>query len=138
MELITPIDISRIPHVTAIQETYCKKSQWHIVRLPKTSLKACFAQQAIIKKKCITKIVQDNKSIAALTYNSMMINFKKNTKECMQFFFCDNDIERYVKGSRQRWVKSRPNVPDIWPIKFGTNHTKKEILALENVGFHLP
>jgi hypothetical protein len=43
-----------------------------------------------------------------------------------------------VKGSRRRWVKSRPDVPDIWPVKFGTNLTKKEILALENAGFHLP
>jgi hypothetical protein len=31
----------------------------------------------------------------------------------MPFSFYDDDIERYVKGSRQRWVKSRPDVPDI-------------------------
>jgi hypothetical protein len=33
----------------------------HIARLPKTSTKACFAQQAITKKKCKAKIVQGNK-----------------------------------------------------------------------------
>jgi hypothetical protein len=48
--------------VTAIQETRCDESHWHIARLPKTSTKVCFAQQAITKKKCIAKIVQDNKS----------------------------------------------------------------------------
>jgi hypothetical protein len=42
-----------------------------------------------------------------------------------------------MKGLRRKWVKSRPDVPDIWPVKFGTNLTKKEILALENAGFHL-
>jgi hypothetical protein len=68
----------------------------------------------------------------------MMINFQKKTEELMQFFFCNDDIEWCVKGSRQRWVKSRPDVSDIWPVKFGTNLTKKEILALENAGFHLP
>jgi hypothetical protein len=47
IELATPIDISRVPHVTAIQETRCDESQWHIARLPKTSAKAYFAQQAI-------------------------------------------------------------------------------------------
>jgi hypothetical protein len=30
-------------HVTAIQETTCKETEWHIARLPKTSAKACFA-----------------------------------------------------------------------------------------------
>jgi hypothetical protein len=56
----------------------------------------------------------------------------------MQFFFCNNDIERCMKGLRRRWVKSKPAMPDIWPVKFGTNLTKKEILALKNASFHLP
>jgi hypothetical protein len=51
--------------------------------LPKTSSKACFAQQAVTKKKCMAKIVQDNKSIAAPMYIGMMINFKKIIEECM-------------------------------------------------------
>jgi hypothetical protein len=36
---------------------------------------ACFAQQAVTKKKCIAKVVQDNKSTTAPTYTGMMINF---------------------------------------------------------------
>jgi hypothetical protein len=73
-KLVTPIDISRVPHVTVIQETRCNEYQWHIARLPKTLAKACFAQQAVTKKKCIAKIVQDNKSTAAPTYTCMMFN----------------------------------------------------------------
>jgi hypothetical protein len=57
IELVTPIDISRVPHVTAIQETRCNEYQWYISRLPKTSAKACFVQQVVTKKKCIAKIV---------------------------------------------------------------------------------
>ena len=49
-------------HVTAVEETTCNLSEWHIARLQKTSAKACFAQQAITKKKCITRIVHDGKS----------------------------------------------------------------------------
>ena len=40
-------DIRRPSHVTAIRETACSETEWHIARLPKTSVKACFAQQAI-------------------------------------------------------------------------------------------
>jgi hypothetical protein len=99
---LTLIHNSRAPHVTAIQETTCKESEWHIVKIPKTSLKACFAQQAITKKKCTTKIVQDNKSTAAPTYIGMMENHKKK-EEFMQFFFCNEDIEWCVKGTRRNW-----------------------------------
>jgi hypothetical protein len=57
IELVTPINISRAPHMTALQETRCNEYQWHIARLPKTSKKACFAQQDVTKNKCIAKIV---------------------------------------------------------------------------------
>jgi hypothetical protein len=66
-------DVGIPPHVTAIQETTCKETEWHITRLLKTSSKACFNQQAIIKKKCTAKIVQGNQSMAAPT-NGMMIH----------------------------------------------------------------
>jgi hypothetical protein len=36
-------DVGRPDHVTAVHETACKETEWHIVRLPKTSAKACFA-----------------------------------------------------------------------------------------------
>lgn len=44
-------------HVTAVEETACNPSEWHIARLQKTSAKACFAQQAMTKKKCIARIM---------------------------------------------------------------------------------
>ena len=62
----------------------------------------------------------------------------------MQFFFCFDDIERCVKGSRCKWIipysdtHERPCVPTIWPIKIGTNLTRSEIVALENAEFQLP
>jgi hypothetical protein len=50
-------NVGRPGHVTAIHETAYKETEWHIARLPKTSAKACFAQQAITKKKCEARIV---------------------------------------------------------------------------------
>ena len=86
----------------AVQETACDELEWHIARLPKTSAKACFAQQAKTKKKCTAKIIQDNKSTAAPTYRGMMDNYKKNKQERMQFFFCNDDIEHCVKGTKRK------------------------------------
>jgi hypothetical protein len=40
----TTVDVGRYGHVTAIHETACKETEWHIARLSKTSAKACFAQ----------------------------------------------------------------------------------------------
>jgi hypothetical protein len=129
---------SRTTHVTAIHETACKESEWHIARQPKTLAKAYFAQQAITKKNCKAKIVQGNTATAAPTYTGIMEHHQKKMDKVMEFFFCNDDIEHCVKGTKQRWVKSRPDVPNVWPVKIGTNLSRKEILDLERVGFQLP
>jgi hypothetical protein len=134
----TASDIRRPNHVTAIHETACKETEWHIARLPKTSAKACFAQQAITKKKCEAKIVQGNKSTAAPTYTGVIQNAHKKKPEVMEFFFCNDDIERCIKGTKRKWVQSRLDIPSIWPVKIGTNLSKKEILDFESAGFQLP
>jgi hypothetical protein len=126
---------SRMTHVTAIHETACQETEWHISRLPKTSAKACFAQQAITKKNCKAKIVQGNTATAAPTYTGVMEHYQKKTDKVMEFFFCNDDIEHCVKGTKRRWVKSKPDVPNVWPVKIGTNLSKKEILELEQAGF---
>ena len=125
-------------HVTRIQETDCDEQEWHMLRLPKSSAKACFAQQAVTKKKCTARIVQNNVPIAAPTYIGLMVNYKKNRNDVMQFFFCNDDIERCVKGTKRKWVISVPEIPAIRPVKRGTNLSKHEILALEAAGFQLP
>jgi hypothetical protein len=125
-------------HFTAIEETLCNYAQWHIARLPKISAKACFVLQAITKKKCVARIVQDGKSTAAPTYSGLMDNYRKKRLDPQDFFFCNDDIEKCIKGTKRRWVVSVPNVPEVWPIKSGTNLTYKEILSLENAGFRLP
>jgi hypothetical protein len=124
--------------LTAVHETACKETEWHIARLPKTLAKACFAQQAITKKKCEAKIVQGSKSTAAPTYTGVMQNAHKKRPEVMEFFFCNDDIERYAKGTKRKWVQSRPDIPSIWPVKIGTNLSKREILDFESAGFQLP
>jgi hypothetical protein len=67
---------SRTTHMTAIHETACKETEWHIARLPKTSAKACFAQQAIMKKNC-------NTATAAPTYTGVTEHHQKKTDKVM-------------------------------------------------------
>ena len=93
-------DVGRSGHETAIYETSCKETEWHIAKLPKTSANACFAQQAIIKKKCEARIIQGNKAMAAPTYIGIMVHIHKKKEEIMQSFFCNDDIVQCVKGIR--------------------------------------
>jgi hypothetical protein len=44
INLDTTTEVRRPPHVITIQEIACKETEWHIIRLPKTSTKACFVQ----------------------------------------------------------------------------------------------
>ena len=130
--------------ITAVLESTVNEKSWHIGRVPKTSAKACWAQMVVTKKKCTARIVLYGKSTSAPTYSGVWRNVRLNCEEQMQFFFCSDDNERCVKGSRRKWIipysdtQERPPVPTVWPVKIGTNLTRSEIVALENVGFQLP
>ena len=126
---------SRTIYVTAIHETACKEIEWHIARLSKTSTKACFAKQAIIKKNYKAKIVQGNKATAAPTYTGVMKHHQKKMDKVMEFFLYNDDIECCIKGTKQKWVKSRLDILNVWPMKIGTKLSRKEILDLEHDGF---
>jgi hypothetical protein len=67
-----------------------------------------------------------------------MFHAYKKKPEFMEFFICNDDIERCIKGTKQKWVQSRPDIPSIWPMKIGTNFSKKIILDLESADFQLP
>ena len=98
---------------------------------------------AVTKKKCTARIVLYEKSTPAPTYSGLWHNMRLNREQHMQFFFCVDDIERCIKGSRHKWVNpysdtlERSPIPTIWPIKIGTNLTRSEIKALENTSFQL-
>jgi len=55
----TTIPTTSVPiGVTSVEETTYDESMWHIAQLLKTSANACFALQAITRKKCTARIVQ--------------------------------------------------------------------------------
>ena len=78
--------------------------------------------------------MQGNSATAAPTYIRVMVHHQKRTDEVMQFFFYNDNIERCMKGTIQRWIKSRPNIPNVWLVKI-SNNLSKEILDLKHGGF---
>ena len=71
MERIQPLPPIRtdIRCITTILESTVNEKTWHIARVPKTSAKACWAQMAVTKKKCTTRIVLHGKSTPDPTYS---------------------------------------------------------------------
>ena len=53
------------------------------------------------------------------------------------FWFCSDDIDRCVKGTKRRWVLDWLNVLEVWPVLSGTNLNREETLLLQHVGFRL-
>ena len=130
--------------ITFVQETKVDVSLWHIVRIPYTSGKSCWANHAGTKKKCTIRIVTNNKNVPALTYTRMWHHYKLQSMKRTDFVFCPDDIVRCVKGPRRKWImpfsagQDKPPILPIWPVKIGTNLTRSEIFAFENAGFQLP
>jgi len=56
----------------------------------------------------------------------------------MDFFFCNDNIERCVKGTKRKWVLSKLDISTIWHVKKGTGLSQQEILAFEAIEFCLP
>ena len=133
-----------IQRVTAVQETKVDEGLWHIARLRENSAKACWGIMRNSKNRCESRIVQKGKATAAPTYTGVWQRPQEGPKKTDQFFFCADDIERCVKGTRRKWImpfsltQERPPIPSIWPVKIGTNLTRDEMEALENAGFRLP
>ena len=54
-----------------------------------------------------------------------------------EFWYCYEDIKRCVNGKKKKYMLDWHVVPNTWPVKIGTNISRQEVLALEDVGFHL-
>jgi hypothetical protein len=128
--------------VTAVQETKVDVFLWHIARIPYTSRKSCWTNHASTKKKCNARIVTNNKSIPAPTYTGMWHHYKLQSMKRTNFVFCPDDIERYIKGPRRKWVMlffvddQKPLIPPIWPVKIGTTSPSRRSLLLRTYVFN--
>jgi hypothetical protein len=98
--LVACADKDVLPHITTALESDCDMLQWHIARISHRSNCKCHAQQATTKVKCIAWIAKGSKSTPAPTYRSRKTQYGGNKEIVMDFWFCPNDIEYCVKGTK--------------------------------------
>jgi hypothetical protein len=130
-------DKDELSHVTTALESDYDMSQWHIARISHRSSCKCHAQQRGIDVKCAARITKGSKGTPAPTYRGRKTQYGGSKVIVTDFWFCPDDIERCVKGTKRSWVLNWPQVPDVWPVLSGTNLIRQETLLLEDAGFKL-
>ena len=126
-----------VQHTTSILETHCDHTKWHIARLPARSARKCQALQCGTNDKCDTRIGKGVHGTPAPTYSGPKRDFHTKKSVEAEYWFCPDDINRCVKGSKKPFVLHWPAVPQSWPVKIGTTLTRQEVLDLEDAGFQL-
>jgi hypothetical protein len=130
-------DKDELPHVTTALESNCDMSQWHIARISHKSSCKCHAQQRATNINCTTQIAKGSKGTPTPIYRGRKTQYGGTKEIVTDFWFCPNDIERCVKGTKRSWILDWPQVPDVWPVLSGTNLTREETLLLQDAGFKL-
>ena len=100
-------------HVTVAFESDCDASKWHIARISHKSNARCQAQQQRSNIKCTSKIAKGKKGTPAPTYCGRKEEYGSKREVLADFWFCPNDIARYVKGTKRRWVLDWPEVSEV-------------------------
>jgi hypothetical protein len=131
------VDKDELPHVMTTLESDCDMPQWYIARISHRSSCKCHIQQAATNFKCTARIAKASKGTAAPTYRGRNTQYGRTKVIVSDFWFCLDDIERYVKDSKRSWVLDWPQVPDVWHVLSGTNLTREETLLLQDAGFKL-
>jgi hypothetical protein len=125
---VAGVDKDELPHVTTALESNCDMSQSHIARISHRSCCKCHAQQRATDVKCTTRIAKGSKGTPTPTYQGRKTQYGGSKVIVTDFWFCSDDIERCVKGTKHSWVLDWPQVPDVWPVLSGTNLTCEETL----------
>ena len=99
--------------------------------------KECQTLEAKSGHPCRAKVEKSTHSKPAPTYTRMKKDYRSNNHVPLNFWFCADDINRCMKGSKKKRVFDWPNIPRVWPVKVGTNLIREEVFALEDVGFPL-
>jgi hypothetical protein len=130
-------DKDELPHITTALESDCDMSQWYIARISHRSSCKCHAQQRGTNVKCTARIAKGSKGTPAPTYQGKKTQYGGSKVIITDFWFCPDDIERCMKGTKRSWVLNWPQVLDVWLVLSGTNLTRQETLLLQDAGFKL-
>ena len=86
---------------------------------------------------CNAKVEIGKYCTHAPTYKGLKKEYRSTNNVEYEFWFYPDDIKRCVNDSKKKNVLYWHVVPNTWFVKIGTNISKHEVLAIEDVGFHL-
>jgi hypothetical protein len=118
--LVAGADKDELLHVTTALESDCNMSQWHIARILYKSSCKCHAQQIATNVKCTARIAKGSKGTPAPAYWGRKTQYGGNKEIVTDFWFCPDDIERCVKGTKRAWIIDWPHVLEVWLVLSGT------------------
>ena len=110
-------------------------SQWHITRILHISNCKCHDQQVATNVKRIAWIAKGSKGTYVAIYRGRKIQYGSNKEIVMDFWFCPNDIEYYMKGTKLPWIINWLQPLDVQPILSSKNPTHQKTLLLQDAGF---
>ena len=85
---------------------------------------------------CYAKVGIGKHGTPALTFEGLRKEFCFSNNMEYEFWFCPNDVKRYVSSSKKKYVLDWPITPNTWQVKIGTNLSREEVLALEDARLH--
>jgi hypothetical protein len=98
---VVDADKDELLHITTALESDCDMSQWHIARISHRSSCKCHAQQRATEVKYTILIAKGTKGILVPTYQGRKIQYGGSKVIDTDFWFCPDDIERCVKGTKR-------------------------------------
>ena len=116
---------------------YCSPSHWHIARLPANFAERFWAMQVNTRTLCNAK-AGTGKHGTPISHVQKIEERIPLHQQCRSTsLVLPNDIKRCVSENKKKYVLDWHVVPRIWPMKIGTNLSRQEISALEDVEFQL-
>ena len=86
---------------------------------------------------CNAKVKTGKHGTPAPTYKGLMKEFLSPNNVEYEFWLCHDDIKRCVNDNKKKYMLDWPIVSNTWLVKIGTNLSREQVLALENVRFQL-
>jgi len=72
-----------------------------------------------------------------LLYRGRKEDYGSKRQVLADFWFCADDIERCVKGTKRKWIIDWSPLLEVWPVLSGTDLSREKTLLLQHAGFRL-
>lgn len=99
---------------------------------PRNSVKLCMQSHDIHAR---PKLVRTSLGLLHQLTLEWRKEFWSNNHIPRNFWFCSDEMNQCMKGSKKKWMLDWPNIPSTWLVNVGTNLSREEVFALEDITF---